>query len=65
MGGVSFVAQLLGTGLGILVAVVGGYLVYGGLKLAVGIRLDQEAEFNGTDLSFHKISSTPERDAGW
>lgn len=62
LGGVSFAGQLVGTGLGIVVALVGGVLVYGGLKAVVGIRLDPESEFNGADLSIHKISATPERD---
>jgi len=62
LGGVSFAAQLAGTGLGIVVALVGGAVVYGGLKAFVGLRLDPEAEFNGADLSIHKISATPERD---
>ena len=62
LGGVSFAAQLAGTALGIVVALVGGAVVYGGLKAFVGLRLDPEAEFNGADLSIHKISATPERD---
>jgi Amt family ammonium transporter len=60
MGGVSFMAQLAGTALGIAVALVGGVLVYGSLKAAVGLRLDAEAEFNGADLSIHRINATPE-----
>lgn len=59
MGGVSFSAQLIGTLLGISVAVLGGFVIYGALKLFVGIRLDQENEFDGADLSIHKITSTP------
>jgi Amt family ammonium transporter len=59
MGGVAFMSQLSGTVLGIVVALVGGTLVYGMLKSIVGLRLDQEQEFNGADLSIHKISSTP------
>jgi len=35
------------------------------MKKLVGIRLDQEEEFNGADLSIHKISATPERESGW
>jgi Amt family ammonium transporter len=65
LGGVSFMSQLIGTLLGVLVAVVGGLIVYGALKLAVGIRLDAEEEFNGADLSVHKISSQPERETNW
>jgi Amt family ammonium transporter len=61
MGGVSFMSQLAGTLLGIVVALVGGFLIYGILKATVGIRLDAEQEFNGADLSIHKISSTPEK----
>jgi ammonium transporter, Amt family len=57
MGGVSLVSQLLGTLAGISIAVVGGGLVYGLLKMLVGIRLDAESEFDGADLSIHKIPS--------
>ena len=64
-GGVSFMSQLCGTLLGVVIAFAGGYLVYGVLKKLVGIRLSAEEEFNGTDLSVHKISATPERESGW
>ncbi|MHB1232692.1 MAG: ammonium transporter [Burkholderiales bacterium] len=63
LGGVSLAAQVIGTLLGIGVALLGGFAVYGALKAIVGIRLDQESEFNGADLSIHKISATPEREA--
>ena len=65
LGGVSFTAQLIGTGLGILIALVGGFVVYGALKFMVGIRLDPEEEFNGADLSIHRIQATPDREPGW
>jgi Amt family ammonium transporter len=61
IGGVSFLSQVAGTALGITVALVGGAIVYGAIKAAVGLRLDAEQEFNGADLSIHKITSTPER----
>ena len=61
MGGVSLIAQLAGTLLGILVALAGGVIVYGGLRFTVGLRLDAEQEFNGADLAIHRIRSTPER----
>ena len=64
MRGVTFLAQLLGTLLGIVVAVAGALIVYGALKYSVGIRLDQEEEFNGSDLSLHKIPATSEREGG-
>jgi ammonium transporter, Amt family len=57
MGGVSFWAQVLGTLGGIVVALVGGGIVYGILKKTVGIRLDAEEEFNGADISIHKIGT--------
>ncbi len=60
LGGVSFMSQLIGTLMGIAIAVAGGLIVYGGIKALVGIRLDQEDEFIGADLSIHKISATPE-----
>ena len=57
MGGVSFMAQLVGTLIGIVIALVGGFVVYGVLKASVGIRLSQEEEYRGADLSIHKIAS--------
>lgn len=60
MGGVSFMAQLLGTLLGVTIALLGGLIVYGLLKKTVGIRLGQEEEFRGADLSIHKIGATHE-----
>jgi len=58
LGGVSFMSQLIGTGLGVIIAVVGSFVVYGTLKKLVGIRLGAEEEFDGADLSIHKINST-------
>jgi ammonium transporter, Amt family len=60
LGGVSFMSQLIGTGLGVLIALVGGMIVYGGLKKIVGIRMSQEDEFEGADLSIHKIPARSE-----
>ncbi|MDP8568312.1 ammonium transporter [Methylophilus aquaticus] len=57
MGGVSLMSQLSGTALGVVIALVGGTIVYGLLKKLVGIRLDAESEFDGADLSIHKIPS--------
>ena len=62
MGGVSFMSQLVGTVLGIVIALIGGFAVYGILKATVGIRLTQEQEFEGADLSIHKIASEPTYD---
>ena len=65
MGGVSFAAQLIGTLGGILVALIGGSIVYGALKLTVGLRLDPEEEYEGADLSIHKIGASPEKESLW
>ncbi len=65
LGGVAFLSQLAGTLLGIAVAVIGSFIVYSVLKKAFGLRLDAEEEFNGADLSIHKISSTAERETLW
>ena len=65
LGGVAFGSQVVGTLGGIAVALLGGALVYGTLKSVVGLRLDPEQEFNGADLSIHKISATPDREPSW
>jgi Amt family ammonium transporter len=65
LGGVSIVSQLIGTVLGIVIAVLGGWVIYGVLKMMVGIRLDREEEYQGADLSIHKITATPEREVSW
>ncbi|MDK2777453.1 MAG: ammonium transporter [Pseudomonadota bacterium] len=60
LGGVSLMSQILGTLAGILVALIGGFIVYGLIKAISGIRLDEEQEFNGADLTIHKIVATSE-----
>lgn len=65
LGGVSLVSQAIGTGLGIAIALAGGFAVYGALKYAIGLRLDAEQEFEGADLTIHKISASPEKEQGW
>ena len=57
LGGVSFTAQLIGTLAGVGVALLGGFVVYGAVKAISGLRLTEEEEFNGADLSIHKIGS--------
>ncbi|MFO1281167.1 MAG: ammonium transporter [Burkholderiales bacterium] len=65
IGGVSLASQVAGTLLGVAIALAGGALVYGTLKAAVGLRLDPEDEFNGADLTIHRITATPEREPSW
>ena len=63
LGGVSPLAQLMGTALGIVWALLSGAVVYGVLKATMGLRLSAEEEYEGADLSIHRISATPEREA--
>jgi Amt family ammonium transporter len=57
MGGVTFGAQLAGTLIGVGIALGGGLLIYGIIKQSLGIRLSQEEEYEGADLSIHKIAA--------
>jgi len=65
LGGVNLSAQASGTLMGVSWALLGGFVLYGVLKAVMGLRLSQEEEFAGADLSIHKISATAERDASW
>lgn len=65
LGGVSLTAQLLGTLAGVAWALGCGLVVYGILRATVGLRLNQEEEFDGADLSLHRIRATPERESNW
>ncbi|MEY4495082.1 MAG: hypothetical protein RL744_146 [Pseudomonadota bacterium] len=65
IGGVTFLGQLIGSGLGVAIALISGFVVYGLLKAVLGIRMSQEEEFEGADLSIHRISSTPDREPNW
>ncbi|MDQ6990222.1 MAG: ammonium transporter [Mariprofundaceae bacterium] len=63
-GGVTFMSQLIGTLLGVSIAIAGGFIVYGIIKATIGIRLSEEDEYRGADLSIHHISANPEEDMG-
>jgi Amt family ammonium transporter len=65
LGGVNVCAQLIGTLSGVAWAVLSSFLLYGLLKVTMGLRLSQEEEFEGADLSIHKINSSPDREASW
>nr|WP_152831639.1 ammonium transporter [Hydrogenovibrio sp. JE_KL2] len=62
LGGVSFMSQLIGTLMGIAVALIGGYIVYKLIDMFFGIRLSEEEEHQGADLTIHKIHANPPRD---
>jgi len=57
LGGVIFMSQLVGTIAGVFVALVGGYIVYSVIHKIFNFRLTEEEEFNGADISIHKINS--------
>ena len=57
LGNVSFMSQLIGSLTGIGIAVVSGLVVYGTVKAVSGLRLSEEEEYNGADLSIHKIGA--------
>ncbi|MBL8351086.1 MAG: ammonium transporter [Burkholderiaceae bacterium] len=65
LGGVALGAQLIGTALGVAWALAGGFVVYGVLKTVIGLRLSAEEEYEGADLSIHKIGATPDREVSW
>ncbi|MFZ4056347.1 MAG: ammonium transporter, partial [Polynucleobacter sp.] len=65
IGGISFSAQLIGSALGVTIALVGGFIVYGVLKRMMGLKLSPEEEHAGADLSIHQITSTPGKESVW
>jgi Amt family ammonium transporter len=65
LGGVGLVAQLLGTLFGVLWALLTSILLYGLIKHFFGLRLSQEQEYEGADMSIHSVSSTPDRESSW
>ena len=65
LGGVSLGAQLIGTAMGVGWALLAGVAVYGIIKATMGLRMTQEEEYEGADLSIHRIGSTPDREVNW
>ena len=65
LGGVSFGAQAIGTLMGVAWAVAGGFAVYGLIKAMTPLRLTPEEEYDGADLTIHRIGSTPDREVNW
>jgi ammonium transporter, Amt family len=61
-GGVSFLSQCLGSGAAVVFAIACGTVVYSVLRNTVGIRLTEEQEIRGADLSIHSITANPEAD---
>jgi Amt family ammonium transporter len=64
VGGVTLGGQLAGTLVGVVVAFVGGFVIYGLVKAVMGLRLSEEEEYAGADLSIHKITAQPDYNRG-
>ena len=64
-GGIAFMPQLIMTAMAVAVALTSSVIVYGVLKSTLGLRLDREEEYQGADLSIHRISATPENESNW
>lgn len=62
LGGVTLGAQIAGSLIGAGYAFIAGLVIYGILKLIIGIRLTPEQEELGADRAIHKISANPEQD---
>lgn len=60
LGGVSLSAQIIGTLAGMTIALFGGAIVYGLVNKFSDLRMTDEDEFVGADLSIHKIGSINE-----
>jgi len=63
-GGVNLLSQVAGSFIGIVVALVGGFVIYGAIKAAVGIRLTDEEQWQGADLTIHRITAEPDYNRG-
>lgn len=63
LGGVSFWSQVVGTAVGVAIATAAGFAVYGGIKVVSGLRLNEEEEYLGADLSIHRISANTPYDS--
>ncbi len=59
-GGVTFMSQLAGSLLAVVYALVTGFVVYGVIVKVCGLRMIEEEEFRGSDLTYHKITAYPE-----
>jgi ammonium transporter, Amt family len=63
-GGISPLAQVIGTAAAIGWALAAGFLVYLALRSTTGIRMSRDEELKGSDLSIHKVGAYPETELG-
>lgn len=62
LGGVSMMSQIIGTLIGVSIALIGGYIIYKLVDKLMGIRMDEEEQYQGADLSIHKIHANPPKE---
>ena len=62
LGGVSMMSQIVGTLIGVFIAFVGGYLVYRFVNDFAPLIMDEEEQYKGADLVFHKTHANPPKD---
>ncbi len=62
LGGVTFGAQFVGSVMGAAYGLVAGGIVYFIADATLGLRMSDEDQHRGADLSIHKISANPEDD---
>jgi Amt family ammonium transporter len=55
LGGVSLISQIIGTLVGVSIALIGGYLIYRLVDKIMQIRMDDEEQYMGADLAIHNI----------
>jgi Amt family ammonium transporter len=65
LGGVSLLSQFIGTFSVVIISLFGGLIIYGLLFLIMGLKLSEEEEYTGGDLTIHKVSSSTNKDATW
>jgi Amt family ammonium transporter len=65
LGTVSLGSQVVGTLGGVALALGGGLLIYAVIRAVTPLRLDPEQEYDGADLTIHKVSASPERESSW
>ncbi len=54
---VSFTGQVIGATVIVLIAIVGGLIIYKGLDLTIGLRVSEEAEKTGLDTTILKVTA--------
>ncbi|MBI4829266.1 MAG: ammonium transporter [Nitrospinae bacterium] len=64
MGGVTFVSQLIGSVIGVVIALAAGTAIYFIIDGVIGLRLTKEEEHRGSDISIHNIDAYPEETVG-